>query len=89
MSYPDASRLNSLLSQICIERGWCLSADGYERVRQAVPDGIDAVVDTIIRVELEMDPVLCDKHTRTWLRGKVDDWLFDPRGRGASWGLPL
>lgn len=89
VTYADASRLNSLLSQICIERGWCLSPDGYERVRQAIPDGINAVVDTIICIELETDPVLCDKHTRRWLRGKVDDWLFDPQGRGVSSGLPL
>jgi len=81
--------VNSVLSQICIERGWCPPPDGFQRVRQAIPDGIDAVVDTIIWVELEMDPVLCDKHTRAWLRAKVDDWLFHPGGRGASSGLPL
>jgi hypothetical protein len=89
VGYPDPSRVNSLFSQICIERGWCLPPEGGELVRQTIPDGIDAVVDTIIRVEMEMDPVLCDKHTRAWLRGKVDEWLFHPRGRGVSSGLPL
>lgn len=89
VGYPDATRVNSLLTEICRERGWCLPPDGAERVRKAVPDGIDTVVDTIICVEMEMDPVLCDKSTRRWLRGKVDDWLFHRAGRGASSGLPL
>lgn len=89
VGYPDATRVNSLLTEICRERGWCLPPDGEERVRKAIPDGIDMVVDTIIWVEMEMDPVLCDKSTRRWLRGKVDDWLFRRAGRGASSGLPL
>lgn len=89
VSYTNATRMNSLLSEICIERGWCLPPDGAKRVRQAIPDGIDAVVDSIIWVEKEMDPILCDKDTRRWLHGKVDDWLFHRRGRGASSGLPL
>jgi hypothetical protein len=89
VGYPDATRVNSLLSQICVERGWCLPPEGGELVRRTIPDGIDAVVDAIIRVEKEMDPVLCDKETRRWLQRKVDDWLFHPRGRGASSALPL
>ena len=44
---------------------------------------------TIIRSELEIDPALCEKATRRWLMNKVDDWLFEPRGRGASSGLFL
>jgi hypothetical protein len=32
---------------------------------------------------------MCEKKTRQWLMGKVDDWLFDPDGRGVSSGLPL
>lgn len=89
VGYPTATRTNSLLTEICRERGWCLPPDGAERVREAIPEGVDTVVDTIIRVEMEIDPVLCDKSTRRWLEGKVDDWLFHPRGRGASSRLPL
>ena len=89
VGYPNATRLNSLLSQLCTERGWCLAPDDHDRVRAAMQDGVDGVVDTIIRAELEIEPTLCDKHTRRWLSCKVDDWLFDPRGGGASSGLPF
>jgi len=52
-------------------------------------DAVDGGVDTIIRAELGIEPIMCDKDTWRWLAGKVDDWLFHPRGRGASSGLPL
>jgi hypothetical protein len=58
-------------------------------VEQAVDAGADAVVETLIRVEMQMEPVMLDRERRRWLRGKVVDWLFDPSGRGASSGLPL
>jgi hypothetical protein len=89
MGYPNATRVSSVLTRICVERGWCLSPEGEQRVRQAIPDGVEAVADTIIRIELEIDPVTCDKKTQRWLVGKLDDWLFDPCGPGASSGLPL
>jgi len=89
MGYPNATRVNSLLSQICVERGWCLPPNEEERVRRAIPNGVDAVADTIIRAELQIDPIMCDTETRRWLTAKVGDWLFEPRGRGASSDLPL
>jgi hypothetical protein len=90
VSYPDATRMDSLLSEICTERGWCIGGDEHSaQVRQAVEAGADAVVDTLIRIEMEMEPIMLDKKTRRWLRGKVVDWLFDPHGRGALSGLPL
>jgi hypothetical protein len=72
-----------------MERGWCIPPDDHGQVRQAIAVGADAVVDTLIRIELQIEPVMCDKETRRWLDGKVVDWFFDPRGRGASSGLPL
>lgn len=89
VGYPNATRLNALLSQICTERGWCIAPDDEDQVRLVVPAGADAVVDALIRIELEIDPIMCDKATRRWLRRKVVDWLFDPRGSGVSSGLPL
>ncbi len=90
VSYPDPTRMNSLLTEICTERGWCIGgAEHRAQVRQAVEAGADAVVDTLTRIEMEIEPVMLDRETRRWLRGKVVDWLFDPRGRGASSGLPL
>ena len=82
--------MNSLLTEVFIERGWCIGGtEDRARVREAVHAGADAVVDTLIRIEMQMEPVMLDKETRRWLRGKVVDWLFDPCGRGASSGLPL
>ena len=82
--------MNSLLTEICRERGWCIGgADDQARVRQAVDGGADAVVDALIQIEMQIEPEMLDKQTRRWLRGKVVDWLFDPRGRGATSGLPL
>ncbi len=89
MGYQDATRLNSLLSQICEESGWCVAPADYDEVRRSIDFGAEAVVDTLIRIELEMEPIMCDKETRGWLRAKVVDWLFDPRGRAATSGLPL
>lgn len=89
MGYPNATRVNSLLTQICVERGWCLAPDDEATVRRAISSGIDAVVDSIVRAELQIDPIMCDRETRRWLKDKVDDWLFNPRGRGASSDLPL
>jgi hypothetical protein len=58
-------------------------------VRRAMPVGVDSVVDTITRAELAIDPILCDKETRRWLQGKVDDRQFDPTCHGASSDLPI
>lgn len=82
--------MNSLLTEICIQRGWCIGGtEDRARVREAVDAGADAVVETLIRIEMQMEPVMLDKDTRRWLHAKAVDWLFDPRGRGASSGLPL
>ena len=56
-------------------------------MRRAIPDSVDALVDTIIRAEREINPILCDTETRRWpLQGRRV--LFDPRGHGASSELP-
>lgn len=89
VGHPDTTRVNCVLSQLCLERGWCLPPAAFDQVREAVPLGIDTVVDLIIRIELEIEPLLCDAESRRWLHGKVDDWLFHPQGRGALSGLPL
>jgi hypothetical protein len=90
MARPPATRVASLLTQICLSRGWCLGPVGDAIVRDALGDGLDAVVDALISEELELpDPAQCDGATRQWLSESVDDWLFAPRGRGATSGLPL
>jgi hypothetical protein len=89
VGYPAPTRASSLLSEICTERGWCLPPGSDERVRAAIPDGVASIVDLLIRIELEIAPEMCESPTRRWLTQKVEDWLFDPRGHGASSGLPI
>lgn len=90
MARPPATRVASLLTEICVTRGWCLGSVGDDIVRNVLDEGIEAVVDALISEELELpDPALCDSSTRRWLRGAVDDWLFAPYGRCSSSGLPL
>lgn len=89
MAYPDATRVHSLLSEICREWGYCLPPGSDERIRGAIPEGAEAVVDLIIRIELGIEPVMAAKDTHRCLRDKVVDWLFNPHGRGAASGLPL
>ena len=49
---------------------------------------LDTVVESIIRAEFG-ESGLSDAERRMWLTSIVDDWLFDPAGRGARSGLPL
>lgn len=71
-------------------RRWCLGPDGDRIVRDALDDGIEAVIDALIREELKLpDPALCERATRRWLHKQVDDWLFAPHGRGAKSGLRM
>jgi hypothetical protein len=67
VGYPDATRVNSLLSQICTERGSCLPPGSDENVRGVMADGATSVVAALIRTELESQPAMCDSPTRRWL----------------------
>jgi hypothetical protein len=54
-----ATRVASLLTKICVTRGWCLGSAGDDIVRNALDEGIEAVVDALICEELELpDPAL-------------------------------
>lgn len=46
MGYPNATRVNGLLSQICTERGWCKPPGTDDLVRAAAADGAtEAIAD--------------------------------------------
>lgn len=89
VAYPDASRVNSLLTEICREWGYCLPPGSDDEIRRGMPEGADAIVDLIIRIELRIEPVMAAEDTHRYLRDKVVDWLFSPHGRGAASGLPI
>lgn len=44
------------------------------------------MVDAVLSAE-GLDPTSCDRATRVVLAKAVDDWLFDPQGRGARSGM--
>lgn len=89
MAYPGATRVHSLLSEICREWGYCLPPGSDNQIRSAIPEGADAIVDLIIRIELGIEPIMAAKNTHRYLRGKVIEWLFDPHGRGVASGLQI
>ena len=78
--------MDALLEELCTKYGWCLEPDDRDRLLQS-DGGVDAIADDIVAGELG-DAGLCDRKTRSWLTSLIDDWLFDPSGRGAASGLP-
>jgi hypothetical protein len=85
---PELSRTNALLWEICTKYGWCdvrFQAEAFYEV-VASGGGADAVVDAILRAE---GAQLDHPHRDLYLQHVVEDWLFDPQGRGARSGLPL
>jgi hypothetical protein len=87
MGERPASRMEALLYELCITYGWCLEPDDRAALPAQHARDRDEIVDAIIRAE-RGDVETVDRGTRRWLTALVDDWLFDPDGRGASSGLP-
>ena len=85
---PENSRTNALLWEVCVKYGWCdvrFQAEAFHRLVESGAN-VDALVDAILLAEgAELD----HPHRGQYLRRLVDDWLFDPEGRGAHSGLPL
>jgi hypothetical protein len=50
-------------------------------------DSVDEVVSAVLVAE-GWDPVMCDREIKAYLEQAVDDWLFNPHGRGAKSKLP-
>jgi hypothetical protein len=82
-----ASRTDALLEQLCTQYGWCLPKDDWTALLADTPHDREAVIDAIIRAEFG-EAATRDKDRRAWLTPIVNDWLFDPDGRGARSGLP-
>lgn len=73
--------------ELCVKYGWCLKPSDHDALLAVDARDSDVIADRIIRAEMGADYV-ADRPTRAWLKALVDDWLFDPHGRGASRGLP-
>jgi hypothetical protein len=79
--------MDALLEELCTKHGWCLPEEDQNALLAAGPQDREAIVASIMRAEFG-DSHPLDEHRRAWLRRMVDDWLFDPAGRGARSGLP-
>jgi hypothetical protein len=79
--------MDALLDELCVKYGWCLGPDDRAGLLQADAPDAEAIADAIVDGELG-DADVCDAKTRRWLIAMIDDWLFDPSGRGAGSGLP-
>jgi hypothetical protein len=80
--------MDALLEELCVSHGWCLrEEDRVELIAHCSRDR-DAIADAIVRAEFG-ETGLGDDARRASLLVLVDDWLFDPDGRGARSGLPL
>ena len=88
MGYRPTSRMDALLEQLCVEYGWCLPPGDRQALIGAGPQDRETVTDSIIRAEFGEADVR-DDDKRAFLTPLVDDWLFDPTGRGAHSQLPL
>lgn len=87
MAQRPASRMDALLVELCVAHGWCLAPSDREVLLASRASDGDTITDAILRAELGQDHT-ADRKTRAWLKALVDDWLFDPNGRGVSSGLP-
>jgi hypothetical protein len=87
VGYRPVSRLDALLEEQCTRYGWCLDPSDRAALVQDPAQDRDAIVESIIQAEFG-EAGLRDRERRTWLESLVDDWLFDPQGRGARSGLP-
>lgn len=88
---PDsASRTSRALNEVCANLGFCdvsMIPEAAAAFHGLVGSGAaaDELVDAIL--DAEGSARWASPH-RAALRGVVEDWLFDPQGRGAQSGLP-
>jgi hypothetical protein len=80
--------MEALLEQLCVEGGWCLAAEDRVALAASVDLAREEIIDCILRLEFG-DVEAVDAGPLEWVSQRVDDWLYDPSGRGARSGLPL
>lgn len=82
-SRPE-SRREALLHELCVRYGVCNELDSSALIGV---DSVDEVVSAVLVAE-GWDPVMCDPEIKAYLEQAVDEWLFNPHGRGAKSKLP-
>jgi hypothetical protein len=82
---PPASRREAALRELCVGLGFCDT--GLTPDDLADPIASAEMVDLVLRRE-GLDPATTRSTLRESVLRVVEDWLFDPNGRGARSGLP-
>ena len=80
-----ASRREALLGELCVGVGFCDT--GLTPDELADPIEASEILELVLNGE-GLDPATTRSALRESIRRLIDDWLFDPDGRGASSGLP-
>jgi hypothetical protein len=93
MAPKPGSCAEHVLTELCVNGGYCLPPERQERILADPPESADAFLDAVLAGELDRDAMHIsydvDKQTRKLLLAFITDWLFDDgQGRGTKSGLP-
>jgi hypothetical protein len=83
MAIPmSATRVDRLLSELCVDLGFCLPPEDQERLRDSPPSTIDAFTDAVFIAE-GMDP-LVPPQLRKQVRARDQAFLRVPQALSRS-----
>jgi len=85
MGYRPSSRREALLHELCARGGYCSTGLTVDDLTDEL--SADEITEMVLRGE-GLDPGLTDRKQSAGVLRTVQDWLFDPQGRGAKSGLP-
>jgi len=77
MGYKPVSRVDGLLHELCVGRGFCLPPDDWAAIVADPPGDAESFVDVVLVAE-GIDPRTYDKRNRRRLVDLVDRWLSAP-----------
>jgi hypothetical protein len=84
VGHRPKSRREALLYELCARGGYCSAGLTVDDLTDEL--AADQIAEMVLRGE-GLDPVI-DGQQRDQVARTVNDWLFDPHGRGATSGLP-
>jgi hypothetical protein len=81
------TRIDCIFGELIIRYGWGMWGDS-SRLRGEPPDDVEQFIDELLLID-GRSPIRASREDRRFLRGIVNDWIFEPSGRGVKSGLPL
>ncbi len=79
--------IDGIFDDLIVRYGWGMYGDSSE-LRRNPPETVDRFVDQLLAIDGRL-PDLVTRADLRLLRETVNDWVFDPSGRGEKSGLPL